>query len=66
MKTEYHVTIHSNLNITAPVFAESTEEAEQLGREWALAQFAASGYDPEWPQLQAEVDRKSTRLNSSH
>ena len=37
MKTEYHVTIHSNLNITAPVFAESMEEAEQLGREWALA-----------------------------
>ena len=55
MKTEYHVTIHSNLNITAPVFAESTEEAEQLGRELVLSQFAATGYDPEWLQLQAEV-----------
>src|SRR5699024_12239700 len=55
MKVEHHVTIHSGLNIHAPVFAESMEEAERLGREWALAQFAASGYDPEWLQLQAEV-----------
>ena len=55
MKVEHHVTIHSGLKIHAPVFAESMEEAERLGREWALAQFAASGYDPEWLQLQAEV-----------
>ena len=55
MKVEHHVTIHSGMNIHAPVFAESMEEAERLGREWALAQFAASGYDPEWLQLQAEV-----------
>ena len=41
MKVEHHVTIHSGLNIHAPVFAESMEEAERLGREWALAQFAA-------------------------
>ena len=53
MKVEHHVTIHSGLNIHAPVFAESREEAERLGREWALAEFAASGYDPEWLQLQA-------------
>ncbi len=37
MKVEHHVTIHSGLNIHAPVFAESMEEAERLGREWALA-----------------------------
>ena len=37
MKVEHHVTIHSGLNIHAPVFAESREEAERLGREWALA-----------------------------
>ena len=55
MKVEHHVTIHSGLNIHAPVFAESMEEAERLGREWALAKFAASGYDPEWLQLQTEV-----------
>ena len=42
MKVEHHVTIHSGLNIHAPVFAESMEEAERLGREWALAQFAAA------------------------
>ena len=45
MKVEHHVTIHSGLNIHAPVFAESMEEAERLGREWALAQFAAA---PVW------------------
>ena len=37
MKVEHHVTIHSGLDIHAPVFAESREEAERLGREWALA-----------------------------
>ena len=64
MKVEHHVTIHSGMNIHAPVFAESMEEAERLGREWALAQFAASGYDPEWLQLQAEVVTTPGRSSS--
>ena len=31
MKVEHHVTIHSGLNIHAPVFAERMEEAKRLG-----------------------------------
>ena len=49
------MTIHSGLNIHVPVFAESREEAERLGREWALAQFAATGIDPKRLQLQVQV-----------
>lgn len=55
MKVEHHVTIHSGLNIHVPVFAESREKAERLGREWALAQFAATGIDPKRLQLQVQV-----------
>ena len=55
MKVEHHVTIHSGLNIHVPVFAESREEAERLGREWALAQFAATGINPKRLQLQVQV-----------
>ena len=42
MKVEHHVTIHSGWNIHAPVFAESMEEAERLGREWALVQYQSA------------------------